>query len=573
MGRRILRILPALVALAVGLEGLQRWPLWSAELWTVSIARMPWTIWADLVAGDRHPPGHYLLIKLLDEVADVDWLVRLPSAIGGVLAALIIVFAAERLVGRRAGVVAGLALALSPMFVTYTAIARCYGLLLAVGAALLWASATFDARPRRAAVVLGVSSLSGFYLHYAALLPVAVAGLAALAGAWRAPARRVALRWWLGAQLGWVLLALPWAVGPMRDQLARTHLGALSSHVLLYLLWRVDEFFPPALALAALVALVGALAVLWRRERTLVVWILGALLLPLAVSGSVDMQRRLYVHIGFLPLWAVLVARGLSALRLRGLAAAAVTVLLLLAPARAILAVPSAPFGPHGSSLVDDGVFDARQDAALLAAALPEGRQVVMEGELWVGIYDRYAPGAFSHAKVHRPVRGDWRAFDTRQRRPQAAGCLPAGTLPFVLEVRDPSACEALREAVAHSDSGRHILATALLTEDDVERERLLRQAVAGSPADPRPAQRLARLLAAQDRSEEAVEAVDRGVEIAATWGWIPVLVELLNMRAGLSWVASASGDADAARCAESLSRQSVAPWACLSPLTRPLVR
>lgn len=572
------RLLPLLVATAFAISGLTRWPLGSAELWTVAVSQAPGPFFVDLVAGDRHPLLHPLLVRGLLAIADSDALIRLPSALGAIGATWFTLRAGERLGGSAAGPVAAFAVAISPLLVAYAGIARPYALVACVGAALLAGCASLRTDPRRGWLLLLVAGATGLHLHYAAALPVACAVAASFIECTldRSPAeRRRQLAAWAATWLLVGLAFLPWALGPLRDQLGHTAFGARNLAVLAYALWRVDELLPLGLVACLALALVGLLRVTWRGPRMLLPWIIGSALLPWLVSGSVDMQRRVYVHIGFLPLWGLLLALGALALWRRPLPWLLLLAGLLLPASVQLARLPSSPVGPHGSSLADDGIFDARADARLLAGLLGDGRRVVMQGELWVGLYARYAPGRFVHGTVDPARPEDWRADERHGRQRRTRGCVPEAAFPFVLVGPQGDDCAALQAALAASPAGRHQLAAATVERDPAVQESLLDRARAASPADPEPSLLLARLLLQQGRVDDALPVIHDGQRIAARWSHMPALSELSLLAAEAHTRRGDAAAADDARgvaaCVARLSHRPMFSSLCLPAITRGL--
>jgi hypothetical protein len=96
-----------------------------------------------LAAYENTPPLFYLLLRPLP-LDDEPWL-RLPALVPGVLAVVVVLALAARLFGRRAGLLAALALAVAPYAVSYADYARAFmladlGLLIAIGAGIVLAT-------------------------------------------------------------------------------------------------------------------------------------------------------------------------------------------------------------------------------------------------------------------------------------------------------------------------------------------------------------------------------------------------------------------------------------------------
>jgi mannosyltransferase len=100
-----------------------------------------------------------------------EWVLRLPSAVLGVLNVALLYGLGARIGGRGVGLVAAALLALSGYHVWYSQEARMYALLACTATAHAWAMVHFLDRPRAArALLLGLSGIPLIYAHpYGAL--------------------------------------------------------------------------------------------------------------------------------------------------------------------------------------------------------------------------------------------------------------------------------------------------------------------------------------------------------------------------------------------------------------------
>jgi mannosyltransferase len=118
------------IALALGLINLDTQPLWFDEVFTRNTATRSWSgIWE--AARDTEAPHlvYYSLLKPWLALAGTsDWALRLPSVLFGALAAGATALVGRRLFGEVTGLVAGLALAASSFFVSWSQQARGYTL-------------------------------------------------------------------------------------------------------------------------------------------------------------------------------------------------------------------------------------------------------------------------------------------------------------------------------------------------------------------------------------------------------------------------------------------------------------
>jgi 4-amino-4-deoxy-L-arabinose transferase-like glycosyltransferase len=192
--RRVWPLAVALLGLAAAFlrfETLAARPLWYDEIYTDRICRGAsalaevWQVGAE--DGWQHPPLHYALTYLSLGAGDSLASLRLPSALAGVAAVVLLACLGAALFDRRVGLAAGLLLGASVYHVAYSLDARPYALLVALltGQFLAFAAA---ARGRRFALLLFVlCGTAAVYTHHAALVVEGVLGLLALgqlAAAW-----------------------------------------------------------------------------------------------------------------------------------------------------------------------------------------------------------------------------------------------------------------------------------------------------------------------------------------------------------------------------------------------------
>ncbi|MEU5303474.1 hypothetical protein ACH4YO_32040 [Streptomyces noursei] len=133
--------LPASLALALGLWGLHRQgAIWRDEAATWEVAqRSASEIWHMIGNMDVVHTLYYLLVHALFEVFGANLTaLRLPSVLGGVVAAAVTAATGRRLAGPLGGVAAGLALALLPVMQRYTQEGRSFALVAAGVAVGTW---------------------------------------------------------------------------------------------------------------------------------------------------------------------------------------------------------------------------------------------------------------------------------------------------------------------------------------------------------------------------------------------------------------------------------------------------
>ncbi|WP_327416283.1 glycosyltransferase family 39 protein [Streptomyces sp. NBC_01233] len=205
------RLLPPLLAVALGLWGLERSAsMWRDESVTWQVAHRPLGGIRELLGGVDAVHGlYYLLMHGVFQLWDGGlWALRLPSVAATALAAAGVAAVAHRLVGERAALIAGCVYAVLPPVQMYAQEGRSYAL---VAAAVVWATYLML---RERWVAYTVVLLLGCWLHeFAVLALLAHAFTAGRSRGWR----------WSAAAV--VVLLLPLAVVSARQ--AEQQLGWL----------------------------------------------------------------------------------------------------------------------------------------------------------------------------------------------------------------------------------------------------------------------------------------------------------------------------------------------------------
>lgn len=118
------------LALLLRLVDLGSRPFWLDEIFTYNRASLrPAALVLDSFQN-HHMPGFFLLLSPLTHLGHPEFWLRLPSAIFGALAVLLVFLIATRVVNRLAGVMAGLILAFSPTVLGFAQEARSYTLVM-----------------------------------------------------------------------------------------------------------------------------------------------------------------------------------------------------------------------------------------------------------------------------------------------------------------------------------------------------------------------------------------------------------------------------------------------------------
>jgi mannosyltransferase len=183
-------------AFLLRLYGLGDKPFWLDEV--ASLRRATANI-PELVADslhNNHYPSYFLLLWLVAKLGTSQWLLRLPSAVCGALAAALTAAIGLRIAGRRAGVVAGLLMAFSPFEVQFGQEARSYTLVACLILTALWGLLCLAQQPASAALPFkGNGALRGAWVAYGLGTALALAVL------------NVAIPWFVAANLGAIVIA------------------------------------------------------------------------------------------------------------------------------------------------------------------------------------------------------------------------------------------------------------------------------------------------------------------------------------------------------------------------------
>ena len=259
--------------------------------WDFSHQTLPF-IWNRLSHIETNPPFYYLMMKGVTLAGDSEFLLRLPSVMGGTLA-IPLVYILGRLGGSASGGAIGAALmALSAVGITYSRWARAYSLaqdaclVAAIGVVIIVSTYACDVEEPRGSrretfgwVLLTCASVVGFYLHYTFLFEILVLQ-AAIVIAWLVVARldkRFLLKW--AASVLLTALAIAWGVMLARSQSQSADIAWIqvpSLRKAIHELIRVDGYGALAQAQGwASLILIGAaflgLAAGWRRSPAVLV--------------------------------------------------------------------------------------------------------------------------------------------------------------------------------------------------------------------------------------------------------------------------------------------------------------
>ncbi len=213
-----------LIGFAARLYGIDNMPFWLDEVTTVTRSSLPfWDMVADSLAN-HHLPSYFAIAALVGHYGTNEAVLRLPSAFFGAISCGVLFLIGRTLGGWRAGLVAGLLLALSPLQVQYGQEARSYTfviLMMAIGllglvelardprgASLPWRSPGARFAPWVIYTLGTVGALNVLSTAFFWLISANIAAVAILTD--RTIDRGRFLKRWLAAQGIVLLFTLPW---------------------------------------------------------------------------------------------------------------------------------------------------------------------------------------------------------------------------------------------------------------------------------------------------------------------------------------------------------------------------
>ena len=172
------------LAFVLGLVGLGAKSLWFDEAYDAVHATGTWSDVLSSALGHEASQAAYLILlkQWLSFVPDDEWWLRLPSVLFTAIAVGVLVMLGTALLGRRAGVIAGLLLAVNGFMVTWSQQARTYALvvLAVVVSTYLLVRALEPGAGRGRWVVYGAVAALSLYAHFFAAFVIAAQAVAAL---------------------------------------------------------------------------------------------------------------------------------------------------------------------------------------------------------------------------------------------------------------------------------------------------------------------------------------------------------------------------------------------------------
>ena len=242
-------LLLLLLAFGLRIYQIEGHDIWGDEAWSITVANWPM---AEVIASDAefNPPLYHMLLHITIRLFGQTPLgIRYLSVLCGILTVALLVRLGRESGGRRLGLWAGIAAALSPMLIFYAQEARMYGpVLVGSSTSMIFLVILLKLQmkggpppPLRLWLAYATVSLMATFSHYysfAALLgqAVLVAGLTLYRSC---SARPLLLLPWIKTWLGMAVVFLPWFF--MQLSFLETRTGAQFEQLTPAVLWQISR--------------------------------------------------------------------------------------------------------------------------------------------------------------------------------------------------------------------------------------------------------------------------------------------------------------------------------------------
>ena len=264
--------------------------LWLDEASTLTFARQSFAgIWESTAGGEFNPPLFYWLEHGMLVFGESEFVLRFLPALLGALTIPVVYLIGKEFRDRNIGIIAAALLTFSPFHIFYSQEARAYApMLFFFSLALLFYVKATRSDEARSWLFFGLFSAVAFWMHFYAIVPVAVLILHALVT--RAGDLRIDLR--NGKNLALALIAFIIATLPLlivtvnlffvRTSSAPTF-GIQGLDVIYQTLLQISGFNDIIMAGFIVLFLIG-IAITWRNDRNGALLLLFMMVLPLVAS-------------------------------------------------------------------------------------------------------------------------------------------------------------------------------------------------------------------------------------------------------------------------------------------------
>lgn len=296
--------------------------LWLDEASTLGFARQSFLgIWESTAGGEFNPPLFYWLEHGMLLFGESEFVLRFLPALLGALTIPVVYLIGEEFRDRNVGIIAAALLTFSPFHIYYSQEARAYApMLFFFSLALLFYLRANRSNELRSWILFGAFSAIAFWMHFYAIVPIAVLILHALvtsADTIRSDLRNArSLAFAIGA---FVVVSLPLLIVTVNLFLVRTSsaptFGIQGLDVIYQTLYQVSGFSSLTLILFVILFLLGT-AYAWRENRSGALLLIFVMVLPLVasiiLSSRMPMIPRYLIYL--LPIYFIGIASSYTAL-------------------------------------------------------------------------------------------------------------------------------------------------------------------------------------------------------------------------------------------------------------------
>jgi uncharacterized membrane protein len=215
-----------LIGMALRVYGISALDLWGDEAFSWMQADRSFANLLAATAQDNYPPLHNIILYFTMALfGDSEIALRAPSVLMGTLTIWVVYLAGEQMWDRRAGLIAAVLLACSPIHIWHSIEARMYALFCLASILYVWSSFSFlRSDSRRAMLACFLSGASLLYSHvFGSFVFIAVNAAVFANALFRTADVKVRLLKWALVQFATGVAFLPWLIVLLEHAQSTTH--------------------------------------------------------------------------------------------------------------------------------------------------------------------------------------------------------------------------------------------------------------------------------------------------------------------------------------------------------------